>query len=175
MSGGQNHKGIERLNIFLGAGCKDAPGKGVQMGIFCPVAFLEILCPSSRLLHGGCFPALLSTRLGVGDQWETLWRDGIYSSQAGVALRNGAALHKTHRQENDSEPSNRPFNSQCRQDGQWGSTRDVAASLGCAQLHPLSCAAPARAQPGWTSTHQQVPCASVSLLDKRMWGFGLTG
>lgn len=65
MSGGQNHKGIERLNIFLGAGCKDAPGKGVQMGIFCPVAFLEILCPSSRLLHGGLLSCPPEHQTGV--------------------------------------------------------------------------------------------------------------
>lgn len=46
MSGGQNHKGIERLNIFLGAGCRDELGKGVRLGFFDPVAFLEILHPS---------------------------------------------------------------------------------------------------------------------------------
>ena len=46
MSGGQNHKGIERLNIFLGAGCRDELGKGVRLGIIGPVTFLEILRPS---------------------------------------------------------------------------------------------------------------------------------
>lgn len=54
MSGGQNHKGIERLNIFLGAGCRDELGKGVQLGIFGPVPFPEILRPSwGNAFRGG--------------------------------------------------------------------------------------------------------------------------
>lgn len=46
MSGGQNHKGIEPLNIFLGANCRDELGKGVRVGVFEPTAFLDILRPS---------------------------------------------------------------------------------------------------------------------------------
>lgn len=55
MSGGQNHKGIQRLNIFLGAGCRDELGKGVWLGIFGLIAFLEMVRPRWGKLLGVTF------------------------------------------------------------------------------------------------------------------------
>lgn len=81
MSGGQNHKGIKGLNIFLWAGCRDELSKGTRLGIFGLLSDTGDH-PGGGTHPGGDFAALMSTELGlVGNRVVGWWC--LHPSQAG--------------------------------------------------------------------------------------------
>lgn len=151
MSGGQNHKGIERVNIFLGAGCRDGQ-RGSGWGFLVPSPSRRSFVPAGGTLLRGDFPALVSTKLGVSGKYPRL--TVVLPSQpgwggfAGWSSKKKATKHPT----SPLPPRVPGMGSEDR--GGCCSPSGLCPAPSHARRGP--CKARSGAQPGWTSTRQQV-------------------